>query len=346
MLALSLELEDRLARLAISCVNREYPNKISHVLASDADARPPRALTPAFYGCYDWHSAVHNHWLLARLARRFPGAAFVSAAEEALRRNLSAKNIAVEAAYLAGEGRESFERPYGLAWLLHLVQELNEWPDFPGPELVANLQPLEQAAVARLRPWLARLPYPVRTGEHNQTAFALGLMIDYALHKQQADFGKHASFLNLLTSSARRFYLADRNWPIEYEPSGEDFLSPGLAEADLMRRVLRGADFAAWLTGFAPHGFDGLRPVVSPDPSDPKFSHLDGLNLSRAWMLEGIAQALAQTDPRRQVLQQSSEAHAQAGLKALSGEHYVGSHWLGTFAVYLLTGRGAGKRSG
>lgn len=327
----------RFVDLALGCVHKEYPNKIAHTLASDGDVAAPRHLTPAFYGCYDWHSAVHGHWLLARVARLFPDAAFTVRACEALDRNLTADNLAQEATYLGATGRESFERPYGLAWLLQLAAELHEWKD--AQEIAANLRPLEKMVLQRLRDWLPKLPYPVRTGEHSQTAFALGLMLDYARATRQDKFAE------LLRGKARQFYLHDVNCPLAYEPSGEDFLSPCLAEADVMRRVLSGAEFAKWLAGFMPQiprqaSREWLAPVVSPDPSDPKLAHLDGLNLSRAWMLEGIAAGLPSDDPRADTIEKAASEHARAGLAAVTGEHYVGSHWLGTFAVYLLTRRG------
>jgi hypothetical protein len=327
----------RFAEWALACVHREFPNKISHVLGSEADAVRPRTLTPAFYGCYDWHSAVHNHWLLARLAGGFPDAGFAVAAKQALARSLTEENIRGEVAYLEGEGRQSFERPYGLAWLLTLALELREWDEPQARSLAAHLTLLEQAAKRRLSEWLPKLAYPVRSGEHSQTAFALGLMIDYA--RGANDPG----FVELLAERTRNFFLTDRNWPVAYEPSGEDFLSPGLAEADLLRRVLPTEEFAVWLDGFWVDFPGSLQPVVSPDPSDPKFSHLDGLNLSRAWMLKGIASGLPQQDHRVATLRRLKESHAQTGLAAITGEHYVGSHWLGTFAVYLLTGRGIGQ---
>src|SRR3984885_5396902 len=170
----------RFASLALACVHKEYPNHISHTLNSDADAAPPRKLTPAFYGCYDWHSSVHGHWLLVRLVRKFPDAFFVPAAREALQQSLTAENITQEAAYLRGEGRASFERPYGLAWLLQLVMELSEWDDPQAKAMAANLRPLETVVLERLNGWLPKLSHPVRIGEHDQTAFALGLMVDYA----------------------------------------------------------------------------------------------------------------------------------------------------------------------
>jgi hypothetical protein len=330
---------ERFAKLALACVEKEYPNKIAHVLNSDADVAPPRKLTPAFYGCYDWHSSVHGHWLLVRLLRTFPSASFAEHAREALRKSLTAENLKQEAAYLRGEGRASFERPYGLAWLLQLCAELREWDDPQAREMLANLKPLEDAAVDRLKTWLPKLSHPVRIGEHDQTAFGLGLILDYARSKDDEAFTK------LITDSVKKFFLADKHCPLSYEPSGEDFLSPCLAEADVMRRVLSQGEFAKWLKEFLPQipttpSADWLSVTISPDPSDPKLAHLDGLNLSRAWMLEGILSALPADDARRPALAAVAEAHRRAGLAAVTGAHYEGGHWLGSFAVYLTTRRG------
>jgi hypothetical protein len=339
---------ERFANLALACVHKEYPNKISHSLLSDADVAPPRKLTPAFYGCYDWHSSVHGHWLLARLVRTFPNAPFAPAARDALRQSLTADNLAQEAAYLRAEGRTSFERPYGLAWLLQLAAELREWGDNDAEarEMALNLHPAEQAALERLKAWLPKLSHPVRIGEHAQTGFALGLMLDYARTAEDRQFTE------LIESKAKQFYLSDKNCPLDYEPSGEDFLSPCLGEADLMRRVLPSPDFGRWLEAFLPqisHAKTShdktfhekwLEPVVSPDPSDPKLAHLDGLNLSRAWMLEGIAAGLPKGDKRRAAIMAAAEEHRRAGLAAVTGAHYEGGHWLGSFAVYLVTQRG------
>lgn len=336
---------ERFANLALACVHKEYPNKISHTLNSDADVAPPRKLTPTFYGCYDWHSSVHGHWLLVRLVRQFPEVTFAKPAREALKQSLTAKNLKQDATYVRGEGRASFERPYGLAWLLQLSAELREWDDPQAREMLANLRPLEEAVLDRIKTWLPKLSHPVRIGEHNQTAFALGLMLDYARRK-----GDEA-FVTQINDSARKFFLADKNCPLEYEPSGEDFLSPCLGEADVMRRVLSQKEFANWLKEFLPQipttpkdseapTRDWLPVTVSRDRSDPKLAHLDGLNLSRAWMLEGIISALPSDDPRRFHLEMAAEAHRNAGLAAVTGEHYEGGHWLGSFAVYLTTQRG------
>jgi hypothetical protein len=333
---------ERFANLALACVGKEYPNKISHLMNSDADVAPPRKLTPAFYGCYDWHSSVHGHWLLVRLIKTFPDAPFAKPAREALRKSLSAENLKQEAAYLRGEGRASFERPYGMVWLLQLVVELAQWDDPQAREMLTNLAPLEQTVRDRLTTWLPKLSYPVRIGEHNQTAFALGLMLDYARGTKNDDFAK------LTAQKTHEFFERDKDCALNYEPSGEDFLSPCLGEADAMRRVLDRQEFAKWLALFLPGiptrpSGDWLPVVVSPDPSDPKLAHLDGLNLSRAWMLEGIVSGLPENDPRRPALIAAAEAHQRAGLAAVTGAHYEGGHWLGSFAVYLVTKRGLGK---
>ena len=329
----------RFAILALECVHRQYPNKIAHHLNSDADVKPPRALTPAFYGCYDWHSSVHGHWLLARLARTSPDAAYVPRARAALARSLTSANIAGEIEYQKSEGRAGFERPYGLAWLLQLAAELREWKDGDARQWSGALAPLETIAVERISAWLPKLTRPVRSGEHSQTAFALGLMLDWARIAGTREFEC------LLRSCIAAWFLNDRDAPLAYEPSGEDFLSPSLAEADLLRRILAPGEFAAWLKQFLPGipaGGDAgwLKPGIVTDATDGKLVHLDGLNLSRAWMLEGIAQGLPQKDSRVRSLRAAAAIHRQAGLDAITGEHYEGGHWLGTFAVYLVTGRG------
>jgi len=328
----------RFARLALDCLHREYPNKIAHVMNGDGDARTPRELTPAFFGCYDWHSSVHGHWLLVRLLRRFPAASWGPEARAAVGRSLTAENLAAEARYVGGPGRASFERPYGLAWLLQLSSELHGWDDPDARKWAAAIAPLESAAVARLTEWLPKLSRPVRIGEHDQTAFALGLVLDWARETRRADVER------LAADRSRAYFLEDRACPLAYEPSGEDFLSPCLAEADLLRRVLAPEAFGRWLADFLPEvprdGGAWLSPAVVTDPSDPKLAHLDGLNLSRAWMLEGIASGLPRSDPRLPAIAEAARRHREAGLASVTGEHYEGGHWLGSFAVYLATRRG------
>ena len=242
-------------------------------------------------------------------------------------------NLAREAAYLAAPGRSGFERPYGLAWLLELASELRHWDDKQAQEWSRNLEPVETASIAALSSWLPKLTHPVRSGEHSNTAFSIGLLLDYAANNNKPDFKA------LLERKAREFYSKDRACPLNYEPSGEDFLSPCLAEADVMRRILPRTEFAAWLRQFLPQigSVEWLKPGVVSDPTDGKLAHLDGLNLSRAWMLERIAGALPSQDPRIAALQATSKSHADDGLRAVTGAHYEGGHWLGTFAVYLLS---------
>lgn len=341
------KLTARFANLALACVEREYPNKIAHVMSSDRDAQPPRQLTPVFYGCFDWHSAVHGHWLLVRLLRKAPAstekAAWRGAARAVLDRHFVPARVEKEVAYLRDTSRTSFERPYGLAWLLQLQAELHEWDDPQARKWAAALEPLAQTAVSRLSTWLPKLTHPVRSGEHSQTAFALGLLYDFAEAHKSEPWAR--DFAQLIRDRARAYYLRDRACPLAYEPSGEDFLSPGLAEADVMRRVLPRAEFTRWLEGFLPPGSPkALQPAVVSDRSDGKLVHLDGLNLSRAFMLYGIASAL-DSGPLRSELSQLADAHKAAGIAALAEQSYEGGHWLGSFATYLLTDRGLPQKT-
>jgi hypothetical protein len=329
----------RFADLALECVHRDYPNKIAHVLNSDADLGPPRELTPVFCGCYDWHSAVHGHWLLVRLCRTYPEADFVPRARAALAESFVPEKVAAEVKYLRGTGRKSFERPYGLAWLLQLSAELHEWDDPQAQEWARTLEPLERQAVERLTEWLPKLTHPVRTGEHSQTAFALGLILDWARTRGDREVA------DLVAGRARVYFQNDRGANLAFEPDGQAFLSPILAEADVMRRILRPPEFATWLSVFLPdlkggEAADWLPVAVVSDRTDPQLVHLDGLNLSRAWMLEGIASGLPAGDPRIPTLQAAAHAHRQAGLAALDNQQYEGGHWLGSFATYLVTRRG------
>ena len=333
----------RFAALALSCVHREYPNKISHLLRDAGDALQPHELTPAFYGCLDWHSAVHGHWLLARLARTYPGAPFALEAKAALAKSLTQENLQAELRYLQATGRSSFERPYGLAWLLALSAELHSWDDPQAREWATAIEPLESEVATRLNAWLNKLRRPNRSGEHAQTAFAMGLIADWAA-------ARGATMAATLRARATVFYAADRRCPLSYEPAGEDFLSACLGEADLMRRVLGTKEYAKWLAAFLPqiprHSFGHHSAWLPPEPvvdrTDPKMAHIDGLNLSRAWMLRDMAQALPTRDPRRKALLAAAAAHRAAALPAVTGEHYEGGHWLGTFAVMLETG-GVGR---
>jgi hypothetical protein len=328
-------------RLAMECVHRPYPYHLVRVMSSDSDAQPPHQANPAFYGCFDWHSAVHGHWTLVRGIHLHPQAPWAQAARVALAKNLTQSNLAAEAEYLRAPGHEGFERPYGLAWLLQLASELREMAGDPDAgnwlEWLASLQAI---AVERLANWLPMLSHPIRSGEHSQTAFALGLVIDSARAGSGDD-----RFHDLLVQRIGQLYLRDRDAPLAYEPSGHDFLSPALAEADLVRRIIAPREFSQWLMTFLPQipadgSTEWLGPVRAADPADGKLSHLDGLNLSRAWMLEGIASALPAGDVRHASLSATARLHAETGLAAIRTVHYAGAHWLGSFAMYLLTRRG------
>ena len=330
---------ERLARMALANIGREYPNHIQHLMDGDTDARPPRELHPVFSGAYDWHSAVHNYWLLVRLLRLFPDGGYAMEARALLARRLNPADVAEECRYFDDARRASWERPYGLAWLLQLAAELKQWDSAETRRWRDALAPLEHIGRERFRVWLPKLFHPIRSGEHSQTAFAFGLVLDWA----RAVGDLH--MIETVRFKALEFHGFDVDGPLGYEPSGQDFLSPVLAEADLMRRVLPQKEFGAWLTKFLPNipeqdDATWLPPAVSRDPSDPKLAHLDGLNLSRAWMLDGVAAALPAADGRRDVLSATAARHAEAGLAAIREEHYEGSHWLPSFAVYLLTARG------
>ena len=329
----------RFAALALGCVHQEYPNKIAHVMSGDQDVAPPRELTPVFYGCFDWHSSVHGHWLLTRLLRLYPTADFSQLAEAALNESFTPEKVAIEVTYLTHDQRASFERPYGVAWLLQLTAELREWDDPRAKRWLTALTPLEDVVVGNMESWLGKLAYPIRIGEHAQTAFAFGLFLDWAKAAKRLDF------YELVAERSKDFYLSDRDCPLAYEPGGQDFLSPCLAEADLMRRILSPVDFSSWLSGFMPFlptdgSGDWLPLAVVTDPTDGKLAHLDGLNISRAWMLEGIALGLPTSDARIAALLNAVEKHSVSGLASVTGAHYEGGHWLGSFATYLTTQRG------
>jgi hypothetical protein len=332
---------ERIAELCLSNLGREFPNQIQHTLASEADlpARP-RDLTPAFFGCYDWHSAVHSHWTLVRFFERFPDSPLTPEVWLALARSLSTDRLETERAYLAP--RPTFERPYGLAWLVLLALDLARLAASsraaiaaPSPD-VESVVALAMVAGGRLREWFSKLTHPVRAGTHAQSAFAMGLLLDAASPWNPAE---------AIRIEAMRLHGDDRDYPIHLEPSGEDFLSPSLGAADLMRRVLAPTDFRRWLdrvlpTLDTPDARRWLTPVEPSDRTDGRLAHLDGLALSRAFMMRGVASALPADDVRRAALLGSADAHTRLGIDGLRAGHYAGGHWLGTFAMYLFTNRG------
>lgn len=329
---IALDQASHFAKLALACVQRELPNSIAHMISDPSDVQRPRDLHPAFYGCLDWHSAVHGHWMLVRLLRTIPTLPEAAAIRAALDANVTADNIAAEVAYFARPRRQSFERTYGWAWLLQLAAELHGWDDDGARRWSAHLQPLTEAMVDRYLAFLPKQTYPIRTGVHPNTAFGLAFALDYARATG------HAKLAALLVERATTYYAADRDVPAGWEPGGEDFFSPSLIEADLMRRVLPLDEFARWLDSFLPRGLPPslAQPAIVSDRSDPKLAHLDGLNLSRAWCLRAVASALPADDSMRDAFTAAADAHAAAGLAHVATGDYMGEHWLASFAVYLL----------
>ncbi|MBP0495617.1 DUF2891 domain-containing protein [Roseomonas indoligenes] len=325
--ALDATLAERLATIALGHVEREYPNKPGHVLAGPGDARTPSALHPVFFGSYDWHSCVHGYWTLARLLRRFPSIAAAPAIRALFDRRITAEAVAGEVAYLAAPGARGFERPYGWGWLLALAAELARH----GAPWAATLAPLAEAFAGRFRDFLPIATYPVRVGAHPNTAFGLLMAADFM-----------AADLPLLRETAGRWYGLDRACPAWGEPSGDDFLSPTLVEAACMARLLPPAEFAPWFDAFLPDlaGREPatlFAPATVSDRTDGKIAHLDGLNLSRAWCWRRLAAALGPEDPRRAPMLDAAERHLAAGLPHVAG-HYMGEHWLASFAVLALEG--------
>lgn len=327
---LTLEQANNLANLPLSCVQQEYPNKLGQTLATTEAIGEPSALHPAFYGCFDWHSAVHGHWSLVALLKQFPNLARAQDARVALRQNLSAANIRGEVAYFKRATETSYERTYGWAWLLQLDAELAGWDDPLAAELRGNLAPLTGLIVERYRAFLPKLLYPIRTGEHPNTAFGLAMAHDYAVTTGAEAFRQD------IEAAARRFYVDDQRCPLNWEPSGYDFLSPCLEEVDLMRRVLPVGEFHPWFQAFLPQFFDPhfqLEVGRVGDRNDGKLVHLDGLNFSRAWVIRGLAD---QYPNEYGHLIGVATQHVEYSLPNLVGDSYDGGHWLGSFAIYAL----------
>lgn len=341
----------RFAALALGCIRREYPNKLDHVMSDASQVGSPRELHPAFYGCYDWHSAVHGHWLLVRLLRSNLGALPEADIRAALGENLTAENVGVEDEYLRDPGRPSYERPYGWAWLLKLHEELYRWDDPDAARWFDALRPLAATVVGKYLSFFPKQKYAIRVGTHFNTAFGLAFAWDYA---EALGGGRGEKALDteslrqvgllkrLVSERARTYFADDRDAPANWEPSGDDFLSPSLVESDLMRRVLGAEEFPRWFDKFLPGLEEGryanlLAPADVTDRSDPKIVHLDGLNLSRAWCMRSVAGALPQDSPRRGLLERAAALHAEATLPHVASSDYAGEHWLATFAVYMLS---------
>jgi hypothetical protein len=325
---LTADLAERYATIALGHVAREYPNKLDHVLAEDGDARTPRDLHPIFYGSFDWHSCVHSYWMLARLKRLFPDLPCAGEITALFDSAFTPEKVAVELSYCHRKSSGGFERPYGWAWLLMLAAELRDTP------WSKALHPLEQEFVKRFKNYLPKLTYPIRAGTHGNTAFAVILACKYA------DTTGDVFFHAFLAGYARSWFGNDHDIR-NFERSGDDFLSPTLVEAECMRRSMREPDFQNWFRGFLPHLAERkpatlFTPARVSDRSDGKIAHLDGLNLSRAWCMQGLAKACA-GDARESILSDAAEAHMTEALKHVAGD-YMGEHWLATFAVLALSG--------
>ena len=327
------------AELALAGIHTEYPNKPGNVVVDATSVRTPRNMHPAFYGCFDWHSSVHGHWMLVRLLKQYPDCTAADRIRDALATNLTADHLSAEADYFAEAQHKTFERTYGWAWYLKLVAELETWGDPQGGQWREHLRPLEELLVERTIDYLPKLSHPIRTGVHPDSGFGLALILDYAMVVE------NESLAESIRDRAKFYYLDDENYPAHYEPSGQDFFSSGLNEADLMRRVLPADEFSQWLTRFLPglNGDDADRlfvPAVVSDVTDGYIVHLAGLNLSRAWCMDGIAAALPADDQRAKLLRESAVRHADAGFQYVFSGHYEGEHWLATFAVYLQSRAG------
>lgn len=322
---------------ALDGVVRESPHHFPLLTRGPLRFTRARELTPVFYGCFDWHSAVHSHWLLVRSRRLFPATHWAHAVTDRLDQQLTEDGLSAEAQFLAPPERRSFERPYGWAWLLQLAAELHGSTDPVEKRWSAHLAPLEGLIADRVRDWIPKLLRPVRSGEHSQTAFALGLIADWA------DTVGDATMRALIHDTALRCYGNDADLPIAWEPSAYDFLSPALAEADLLRRCLPPDAFARWLDRALPGLSEGrslIAPVTPTDLVDGKSAHFAGLNFSRSWMLEGIAHGLPPDDRRVPRLHDLATEHLAAGLPVLATDEYAVTHWVGSFVVYAVTRRG------
>jgi len=327
-LKLNFEEANRLVQLPLECISIEYPNKLNQSLNDSTFIGEPKDLHPAFYGCYDWHSAVHGHWSLISLLKQFPNLNQAADIREKLANSISEQNVLAEVAYFKIPGNESYERTYGWAWILKLAEELHTWKDPLGRNLEKNLQPLTDLMVQSYLDFLPKLNYPIRVGEHSNTAFGLSFALDYA------ETVNVPTLKQEIEETVKRFYAKDNNMagcPLEWEPSGFDFLSPCLEEAYLVSRVYKPADFDTFLPQLTDVEFN-LTPGKILDRTDGKLVHLDGLNFSRAWCLYGIAEAL----PEYAHIKEIAKAHIEYSLPNIVDDNYGGTHWLGSFAIYAL----------
>ena len=327
--SLDLEEANRLAQLPLHCLDTEYPNKLNQVIGNDEDLKSPEQLHPAFYGCFDWHSAVHGHWSLVSLLKQFPNLDNRELIIEKLKANITKEKIIAEVEYFYGKHNTSYERTYGWAWLLKLAEELHTWDDPLARELETNLQPLTDLLVGKYLEFLPKLNYPIRVGEHTNTAFGLTFAYDYA------NAVNHLELKQMIVQRAKDFYLNDTNCPISWEPSGFDFLSPCLEEAAIMKRVLSKEEFKSWIKEFIPQLLNkhfNIETGKVSDRTDGKLVHLDGVNFSRAWSLNIIAEDI----PELVHLNNIANKHINYSLPSIVDNNYEGGHWLGSFAIYAF----------
>lgn len=331
--SLTLEGASHLASLPLKCLQQQYPNKTNHTATSDSDQlMTPMQQHPAFYGCFDWHSSVHGHWMLVSLLKQFPDLPEAQQIRAAISKNITAGNITQEIRYFDGKLSKSYERTYGWAWLLKLQQELLTWNDADAEQWRAALQPFCDTIIKLWMNYLPKQTYANRTGVHPNTAFGLAFALDYTRT------AGNTIFETAIIKSAKQLYLKDKNAPSIWEPDGTDFLSPSLEEADLMRRVLDKASFHSWFNNWiTPASLRHLTllPIVS-DRNDFGIVHLDGLCFSRSWCMRGIAKQLTAADKRKEVLLRSAIHHLNASLPNIASGSYGGEHWLASFAVYAL----------
>ncbi len=326
---LNVEQAKKIFDLPTHCIKVEYPNKLQQALGSDADLKPPRELRPIFYGCYDWHSSVHGFWSIVKLMKDFPELDRDQKVRRDLNQLITPENVAVEMAFFNDKNNKNFERTYGWAWLLQLQMELNNWQDKDAQVWAKNLKPLSDLIITKYKDYLPKLVYPIRTGTHDNTAFGLSLAIDYARSVNDKAFEK------VIVDNANRLYQKDKGCNIGFEPSGSDFLSACLEEALLMSKIHPHDDYKKWLKSFLPQLFDKkheLKPGIVSDRTDGQLVHLDGLNFSRATALYQIANKL----PELNYLNDWANHHFNYSFNNISNDDYMGSHWLGTFALYAL----------
>ncbi len=329
-LKLQLQTAQKLAQLPLKCIDREYPNKPGQVLNNKNELKTPAELHPVFYGCFDWHSAVHGHWSLVKLIKKFPQLRQADCIKKLLEKRITPEKIKQELAYFDLKNNQNFERTYGWAWLLKLSEELHTWNEPLARKLENNLKPLSQTIARKMTQYLKKLQYPIRVGTHGNTAFAMAFAYDYARAAQDS------LLLKTIEKRSRDFFYNDQNCPLTWEPSGHDFLSPCLEEVDLMRRILPRSEFLKWINKFIPqlaHNNFNMTPGIVSDRKDGHLVHLDGLNFSRAWVFFGLAKQY----PRFKHLISLGNRHIQHSLPYLTNDSYEGGHWLGSFAIYALT---------